>query len=334
MKYFTTVNDVHSVKDLVEDALHFKKDPSCFSNFGKNKTLGLIFLNPSLRTRLSTQKAAMNLGMNVMVMNLDKEGWALEFEDGAIMNGNKAEHIKDAAAVIGQYCDIVGIRCFPGLLSRQEDYSEKVLINFMKHCSIPVVSLESATLHPLQSLADLMTIQETWNKPSKPKVVLSWAPHVKALPQAVANSFSEWMVKSNVDFTITHPAGYELNEEYTKGATITTNQQKGLEGADYVYVKNWSSYMDYGQINCRDEAWMLTKEKLRATNQAKIMHCLPVRRNIEISDQLLDGPDSLTLLQASNRVYAAQAVLKKLIDYRIPEGGNVRVTMGKEKNLS
>ncbi|MFI5148354.1 MAG: N-acetylornithine carbamoyltransferase [Bacteroidia bacterium] len=314
MKYFTTVNDVANIDELIGQALAFKKDP--FSNplAGKNKTLGLIFLNPSLRTRLSTQKAALNLGMNVMVMNVDKEAWALEFAEGAVMNGSSVEHVKDAAAVMGQYCDIIGIRCFPGLADRALDYSEQVLLNFMKHCHIPVVSLESATLHPLQSLADLMTIQENWKQKRKPKVVLTWAPHIKALPQAVANSFSEWMCKAPVDFFITHPPGYELPEDFTTKATILPDQEEALKGADFVYVKNWSSYSDYGKILCSDPVWMLSPEKMSHTNKAAIMHCLPVRRNVELPDSLIDGPDSLILNQAANRLYAAQAVLKLMLD--------------------
>ena len=259
MKFFTTVNDVDNIEALVQEALMLKKNPYAFSQSGKNKTLGLIFMNPSLRTRLSTQKAGMNLGMNVMVMNIDKEGWAMEMEDGAIMNGASVEHIKDAAAVMGQYCDVIGIRCFSSLQNKEEDYSEKVLSKFMHHCKVPVISLESATLHPLQSLADLITITEQWQLKQKPKVVLTWAPHVKSLPQAVANSFSEWMCKSNVDYIITHPEEYELSDAYTKGAKIIFNQQEALHDADFVYVKNWSSYNDYGKILSTDSNWMLTK---------------------------------------------------------------------------
>jgi len=313
MKYFTTVNDVKDINELVDDSLLLKKNPHRFSSLGKNKTLGLIFLNPSLRTRLSTQKAALNLGMNVMVMNMNEEGWALEFEDGTIMNGNTVEHIRDAAAVMGLYCDIIGIRCFPGLVSREEDEKEKVLLSFMKYSKVPVVSLESSTLHPLQSLADLVSIRETWTGKRKPKVVLTWAPHIKALPQAVPNSFCEWMRKAEVEFVITHPPGYELNEDFTRGTPILHSQQQALEGADYVYVKNWSSYQEYGKILCRDQEWMLTHEKLKCTNKARVMHCLPVRRNLEVLDEVLDAPYSLVLLQASNRLFAAQAVLKKIL---------------------
>lgn len=313
MKHFTTVNDITSVDKMVQEALDLKHNPYLFSHLGKHKTIGLIFMNPSLRTRLSTQKAAMNLGMNVMVMNVDKEGWALEMEDGAVMNGSTVEHVKDAAAVMGQYCDIIGIRCFPTLKNKEEDYSENVLVKFMKYCKVPVISLESATLHPLQSLADVITIKENWKRKTKPKVILTWAPHIKPLPQAVANSFSEWMCKADVDFTIAHPEGYELCEDFTKGATITYNQQEALKNADFIYVKNWSAYIDYGKILCEDKCWMLTNEKLKASNNAKVMHCLPVRRNVELSDEVLDGPNSLVLQQAENRLFAAQAVIKKML---------------------
>ncbi|HEY6162619.1 MAG TPA: acetylornithine carbamoyltransferase [Bacteroidia bacterium] len=313
MKHFTTVNDVKDVELLVQEAIALKKDPLQFSTLGKNKTLGLIFMNPSLRTRMSTQRAALNLGMNVMVMNVDKDSWALELEDGAIMNGATVEHVKDAAAVMGQYCDIIGIRCFPALKDRESDYSEKVLIRFMKYCKIPVVSLESGTLHPLQSFADIITIRENWRSPSKPKVVLTWAPHIKPLPQAVANSFAEWMNHADVEFVITHPKGFELKEDYTKGAKIIYEQEKALKNADFVYVKNWSSYNDYGKIST-DASWMLTNEKLKITNDAKVMHCLPVRRNVELPDEVLDGENSLTLQQANNRLFAAQVVLKNMLE--------------------
>lgn len=314
MKHFTTVHDVFNIDQLVQEALNLKQNPYAFSELGKNKTLGLIFMNPSLRTRLSTQKAGMNLGMNVMVMNIDKEGWALELEDGAVMNGTTVEHIKDAAAVMGQYCDIIGIRSFPTLQNKKADYNEKVLLKFMEYCKVPIVSLESATLHPLQSLADLMTIKEQWTENRKPKVVLTWAPHIKALPQAVANSFSEWMLKADVDFEITHPEGYELCEDYTKGTKIFHNQEEALKNADFIYVKNWSTYTDYGKVINSDESWMLTQDKLKSTNNAKVMHCLPVRRNVELSDEILDSKNSLVIEQAQNRLFAAQAVLKNILE--------------------
>jgi N-succinyl-L-ornithine transcarbamylase len=313
MKNFISVKDVSNISALVKEALELKKKPFAFSELGKNKTLGLIFLNPSLRTRLSTQKAALNLGMNVMVMNMDKEGWALETQDGVIMNHNTVEHIREAAAVMGEYCDIIGVRSFPRLVDQHEDYSEDFFNKFIKYAGVPIVSLESATLHPLQSLADLVTIEETKTK-ARPKVVLTWAPHIKALPQAVANSFAEWMVKSDVEFVITHPEGYELAKEFTGNAPIEYNQDKALAGADYVYIKNWSSYEDYGKVLSMDSHWMLTNEKLKLTNNAQVMHCLPVRRGIELSDEILDGPNSLVIQEASNRVWAAQAVLKKMLE--------------------
>ncbi len=312
MKYFTTVHDIKSADALIKQALEIKSDPFLWNKLGRNKTLGLIFLNPSLRTRLSTQIAAQNLGMNVIVMNIDKEGWALEFEDGAVMNGNKVEHIKDAAAVLGTYCDIIGLRSFPSLQNKEQDYSEHILLQFMKHCKVPLISLESATLHPLQSLADAMTIYEK-KKKQRPKVVLSWAPHIKPLPQAVANSFSEWMNALDVEFVITHPEGYELKEDFTVNATRVYNQEEALHNADFVYVKNWSAYNEYGTIPPVKENWLLDQNKMRVTNNAHIMHCLPVRRNVELSDELLDSSVSLVQQQAENRVYAAQAVLKNIL---------------------
>jgi len=317
MKQFTSVKDVDAIGQLVQDALALKNNPYADQQLGKNKTLGLIFLNPSLRTRLSTQKAAINLGMSVMVMNMDKEGWALETQDGVVMNGGTVEHIREAAAVMGQYCDILGLRSFPKLVNREEDYNEDFFNKFIDYCGVPMVSLESATRHPLQSLADLVTITETWKGDKKPKVVLAWAPHIKALPQAVPNSFSEWMCKAQeegmVDFTIAHPAGYELNEDFTPGANITHNLDEALAGADYIYVKNWSSYQDYGKILPYPEGWMLTNDKLKTTNNGKVMHCLPVRRDLELSSEVLDGPHSIVIQEAGNRLWAAQAVLKDLL---------------------
>ncbi|PTX20322.1 N-succinyl-L-ornithine transcarbamylase [Pontibacter mucosus] len=314
MKKYTSVHDVSDLNQLVEEAQHLKANPYKYKTLGENKTLGLIFLNPSLRTRLSTQKAGQNLGMNVIVMNLDKEGWALETQEGAIMNGTTVEHIKEAAAVMGQYCDIIGIRSFPKLQNRDEDYNEELLNQFIQYTKKPIVSLESATRHPLQSLADLLTIKENAASGKRPKVVLSWAPHIKPIPQCVANSFAEWMGQADVELVITYPEGYELAEEFTQNATVTTNQQEALQGADFVYVKNWSSYTAYGKVLTDGEGWMLTNEKLQATNNAKVMHCLPVRRNVELSDEILDGPNSLVLEQANNRTYAAQAVLKRMLE--------------------
>ena len=312
MKQFTSVHDVTDINALVAEALQLKSDPYAFQELGKNKTIGLVFLNPSLRTRMSTQKAALNLGMNVMVLNIDKEGWALELQDGAVMNGTTVEHVREAAAVLGQYVDIIGVRSFPGLKDREEDYTEQVFNKFVEYCGVPIVSLESATRHPLQSLADLITITEL-KTADRPKVVLTWAPHIKPLPQAVPNSFAEWMCKADVDFVIAHPEGYELNEDFTNGASITHNQDEALAGADFIYVKNWSAYEPYGALVGSNPEWMLTNEKLQPTNNAKVMHCLPVRRNLELSDEILDGPNSIVIHEAGNRVWAAQAVLKQLL---------------------
>lgn len=314
MKQFTSVHDVTDINALVNEALQLKHDPYAHQQLGKNKTIGLVFLNPSLRTRMSTQKAALNLGMNAMVLNIDKEGWALELQDGAIMNGTSVEHVREAAAVLGQYVDLLGVRSFPGLKDRNEDYSEAIFNKFVEYCGVPVVSLESATRHPLQSLADLITITEL-KTVERPKVVLTWAPHIKPLPQAVPNSFAEWMCRADVDFVIAHPEGHALSEDFTQGATITHNQQEALAEADFIYVKNWSAYEPYGAVTGGNEDWMLTNEMLQQTNQAKVMHCLPVRRNLELSDEILDGPNSVVIHEAGNRVWAAQAVLKQLLEH-------------------
>lgn len=318
MKHFTSVHHVSSIKQFVNDALVLKSNPHAHSLLGKNKTLGLVFMNPSLRTRLSTQKAALNLGMNVMVMNMDKEGWALETQDGVVMNGTTVEHIREAAAVMGQYCDILGLRSFPKLVDREEDYNEEFFNKFVQFCNVPVVSLESATRHPLQSFADIITIRETWKGEGKPKVVLAWAPHIKALPQAVPNSFAEWMCKAQteemIDFTIAQPKGYELCQDFTQGANFSYNINEAITGADYIYVKNWSSYADYGKILETPSGWMMDNEKLKLTNNAKVMHCLPVRRGLELSAEILDGPNSLVINQAANRLWSAQAVLKAMLE--------------------
>lgn len=314
MKQFTSVNDVPNLERLVHEVQMLKQAPLSFHHIGKNKTIGIIFMNPSLRTRLSTQRAATNLGLNVMVLNAGQESWAMEFQEGVVMNGTKVEHVKDAAAIIGLYCDVVAIRCFPSLINRQEDYNEMVLSQFIKYCPVPVISLESATRHPLQSLADLVTIMEN-KKQVKPKVVLTWAPHIKPLPQAVANSFAEWMLAANIDLTITQPEGYELNENFSQGAKVVYDQTEALREADFIYVKNWSSYKDYGQMPGNGYAdWLLNEDKLKNVPKARIMHCLPVRRNVELADELLDGPRSLTLQQAENRLYAAQAVIKQILE--------------------
>lgn len=312
MRNFISVNDVNDLASLTKSALAYKKSPFVDKALGANKTLGLIFLNPSLRTRLSTQKAAQNLGMNVIVMNMDKEGWALETQDGVVMNHNTVEHVREAAAVMGQYCDIIGVRSFPRLVDRNEDYSEDFFNKFIKYSGVPIVSLESATRHPLQSFADLITIEE--HKPkAKPKVVLTWAPHIKSLPQAVPNSFAEWMNRADVDFVISHPEGYELADEFSGNAKIEYNQESALSEADFVYVKNWSSYKDYGKVITMDSRWMVDNAKLMHTNNAKVMHCLPVRRGVELADEILDGPSSLVIPEAGNRVWAAQAVLSTIL---------------------
>jgi N-succinyl-L-ornithine transcarbamylase len=314
MRNFISVQDVQDINTLVSAALEYKANPGKDNTLGKNKRIGCLFLNPSMRTRLSTQIAAQNLGMEAIVFNVGSEGWALEFEEEAIMSGNTVEHVKDAAPIMGKYFDIIAIRTFPSLKNREDDYSELYINQFIRYSGIPVVSLESATLHPLQSLTDVITIRETFDKKRRPKIVLTWAPHVKPLPQCVANSFAQWInAWGESEFVITHPEDYELDTQFSKGALITYNQDEALKDADFVYVKNWSTYNDYGRIYCNDPAWMLTNQKLELTNQAKIMHCLPVRRNVELSDEVLDGPNSIVTLEASNRVWAAQAVLSKIL---------------------
>ncbi len=315
MKQFISVHDVNNIDAIVQKALACKANPYSDKMLGTNKRIGCLFLNPSMRTRLSTQIAAQNLGMEAIVFNVGNEGWALEFEEEAIMSGTSVEHVKDAAPVFGKYFDILAIRTFPSLKNREDDYSELYIKQFIKYAGIPVVSLESSTLHPLQSLTDIVTITENYKDTArKPKIVLTWAPHVKPLPQCVANSFSQWVnAWGKADFVITHPEDYELSETFTKGATITHNQDEALKNADFVYVKNWSTFNDYGKIYESDPGWMLTNKKLKQTNNAKVMHCLPVRRNVELSDEILDGPASIVTQQASNRVWAAQAVLSEIL---------------------
>jgi N-succinyl-L-ornithine transcarbamylase len=314
MKNFISVADAGDINKLVRDAIEYKASPFKDKSLGANKRMGLLFLNPSMRTRLSTQIAAQNLGMEAIVFNVGQEGWMLEFEDEAIMSGSTVEHVKDAAPILGKYFDILGIRTFPSLKNKADDYSELFIKQFIKYAGIPVVSLESATLHPLQSLTDVITITETFKEKRKPKIVLTWAPHVKALPQCVANSFSQWInAWGGADFTVTHPEDYELDVAFTNGAKIVHNQNEALKDADFVYVKNWSTYTDYGRIYCNDPKWMLSNKKLQVTNNAKVMHCLPVRRNVELSDEILDGPNSIVTQQATNRVWAAQVVLRELL---------------------
>jgi len=312
MKHFFSVEDVQNLPELLKKALEIKSNPLADLHYGKNKTLGLIFFNPSLRTRMSSQKAAYNLGMNVITMNVGSDGWQLETEEGAIMNGGKAEHIKEAAMVMSAYCDVIGIRCFAGLEDKAEDDAEKVLMGFMKFATVPIINLESSTLHPLQSFADLITI-ESFKKVQKPKVVLTWAPHPKALPQAVPNSFAQWMNATDYDFVITHPNGYELDKKFAQNAVIEYNQDKALEGADFVYVKNWSALEPYGKILSQDLTWTISDDKMALTNNGKFMHCLPVRRNMIVNDSVIDGENALHIHQAANRVVSMQTILKQLI---------------------
>ena len=321
MKQFISVNDVSNIDVLVKKALVYKASPLKDKTLGENKRIGCLFLNPSMRTRLSTQIAAQNLGMDAIVFNVGQEGWALEFEEEAIMSGNTVEHVKDAAPILGKYFDILAIRTFPSLKNREDDYSELFIKQFIKYAGIPIVSLESATLHPLQSFTDIITISECLQnnkqkiKNDKPKIVLTWAPHVKPLPQCVANSFAQWVnAWGESDFVITHPKDYELDEQFTKGAKIIYDQEEALKDADFVYVKNWSTYNDYGKIYTNSPKWMLKKKRWQLTNNAKVMHCLPVRRNIELSDEILDGPMSIVTQQAGNRVWAAQSVLAEILN--------------------
>ena len=311
---YISIKNIDNLSQWVKDALKIKSNPLKNKKLGKNKTLGMLFFNPSLRTRLSTQKAAMNLGMDVIVMNFNSEGWTLEFQDGAVMNQGSSEHIKEAAAVVSQYCDIIAIRAFAGLVDKEKDNAETVISGFLKYASVPVVNMESATGHPMQSLADAITMAEHKTK-HRAKVVLSWAPHPRALPQAVPNSFVEMMQKQeDMDFVITHPEGYELNPEITKDSVIEYDQNKAFENADFIYTKNWSNYKEYGQITNSDPNWTVTAEKMALTNNAKFMHCLPVRRNVIVTDEVIDSENSIVIEQANNRTYAAQLVLQKILE--------------------
>jgi len=313
MTNFIKISDVGDLNKVVSEALLLKENPFKYAELGKQKTLGMLFFNPSLRTRLSTQKAALNLGMHVIVMNFNNEGWSLEFEGGSVMNGSKSEHIKEAAQVVSQYCDVLAVRAFAKLKNKAEDTQDKVLNGFLKYATIPLINMESATGHPLQALADAITIEE-YKPKYKPKVVLTWAPHPKALPHAVANSFIEMMQLQEVDFVITHPKDYELDTAITKNATIEYNQEKAFKNADFIYAKNWSAFNNYGQVLKTDTDWQINADKMKLTNQAKFMHCLPVRRNVVVSDVVLDSKASLVIQQANNRTYAAQIVLKKILE--------------------
>ncbi|RZJ71624.1 N-acetylornithine carbamoyltransferase [Flavobacterium sp.] len=312
MRHFTSVDDIQNLETLLDIAQMHKQNPFANEELGKRKTIGLLFFNPSLRTRLSTQKAASNLGMEAMVMNLDNEGWLLEFEDGVIMNGNKAEHIREAAQVVSQYCDILAVRSFPTLTDKQKDVSEQVISAFKKFASVPVISLEGSSEHPLQAVADALTIREFKTK-KRPKVVLTWAPHPKALPHSVPNSFAKIMKLSDVDFVIANPEGYDLDPKISDGVKIVRNQDKALENADFIYAKNWSSFEKYGQILSQDLSWTITADKMKLTDSAKFMHCLPVRRNMIVNDEVLDSASSIVIPQANNRTFATQAVLSEIL---------------------
>ncbi|GAB2561206.1 N-acetylornithine carbamoyltransferase [Spirosoma aerophilum] len=316
MTNFISLADVSNIDALIQSGLAAKANPFADQHLGKNKTIGLIFFNSSLRTRLSTQKAAQNLGMNVMIMNVGQDSWGLEMEEGVLMNGDKAEHVREAAAVMGRYCDMIGIRAFAELKDRDKDYREQVMHQFATYAGVPIVNLESATRHPLQSLADCITIDEA-KRVDRPKVVLTWLPHFKPLPQAVANSFCEWMnaraSAGKIDFVVTHPHGYELAPEFVGNAPVIYDQSEAFAGADFIYGKNWSSYTQYGQVLTQDPSWAVTMDDMNLTNNGKFMHCLPVRRNLKVSDAVLDSPQSLVVEQAANREWSAQAVLKEIL---------------------
>ena len=312
MKNFININNVKDYQGLIKESIEIKNNPYSFKKIGINKTLGLIFFNSSLRTRLSTLKAAKMLGLETIVMNFNNEGWEIEFEEKTIMSKNSAEHVKEAAQVISQYCDIIGIRAFAELKNKNHDESEIIINSFVKYGSVPIINLESSCAHPLQALADAITIEEHKNK-SNPKIVISWAPHPKSLPHAVANSFINMAKMSNYDLVITNPVGYDLNPKITKGINVTHNQEEAFKNADFIYAKNWSSYNDYGKILINNDKWMINKRKMEITNNAKFMHCLPVRRNVVVEDAVLDSNYSLVINQANNRTYAAQTILKKII---------------------
>lgn len=313
MRHFTSVNDIPDLRKALEVAFDVRKNPFAYSHLGRNKTMVLIFFNSSLRTRLSTQKAAMNLGMNTMVLNVNEDGWKMESELGVVMDGDKPEHLREAIPVIGEYCDIIGVRSFARFESREDDYQEKILNQFIEYAGVPVVSMEAATRHPLQSFADLMTIEELKTKP-RPKVVLTWAPHPRALPQAVPNSFVEWMRRADYELVVTHPEGYELAPEFMGGLKVEYDQRKAFEGADFIYAKNWASYTHYGQILSKDMSWTVDQPKMDLTSHAKFMHCLPVRRNMIVTDEVIDSPASVVVREAANREWSAQAVLRMILE--------------------
>lgn len=315
MKQFLKVEDIGDLKSALKEAFEVKKNRFGWQHLGKNKTLMMIFFNSSLRTRLSTQKAAMNLGMNVIVLDVKQGAWNLETERGVIMDGDKAEHLLEAVPVMGSYCDIIGVRSFAKFENKEDDYSEKIIQQFIKYSGRPVFSMEAATCHPLQAFADLITIEE-YKKKDRPKVVMSWAPHCRALPQAVPNSFAQWMNATDYDFVITQPHGYELAPQFVGNARIEYDQDKALEGADFVYAKNWSAYQDpnYGKILSRDMSWTISKEKMALTDNAYFMHCLPVRRNLIVTDDVIESPQSLVIPEAANREISAEVVLKRFLE--------------------
>lgn len=315
MKKFTCVDDIGPLDKALADAAEIKRDRFAFTELGKNKTLLMLFFNSSLRTRLSTQKAAMNLGMNVMVLDVNQGAWKLETERGVIMDGDKAEHLLEAIPVMGSYCDIIGVRSFAGLKDKREDYEERVIEQFIKYSGRPVFSMEAATRHPLQSFADLITIEEFKTK-ERPKVVMTWAPHPRALPQAVPNSFAEWMNATDYDFVITHPRGYELDPKFVGKAVVEYDQRRAFEGADFIYAKNWSAYADpnYGKVLSTDRDWTVDAEKMALTDNAFFMHCLPVRRNMIVTDDVIESDRSIVIPEAANREISAQTVLKRMLE--------------------
>lgn len=315
MKTYTNVKDLGNLEQAVKEAIEIKKNRFGYKHLGQDKTLLMVFFNSSLRTRLSTQKAGMNLGMNTMVLDVNQGAWKLETERGVVMDGDKSEHLLEAIPVMGCYCDIIGVRAFAQFENKEDDYQEKILNQFIKYSGRPVFSMEAATSHPLQAFADLITIEE-YKKTDRPKVVLTWAPHPKALPQAVPNSFADFMNEANVDFVITHPHGYELDSKFVRGAKVEYNQNKALAGADFVYAKNWAAYTDpnYGKILSKDRSWTVTAEKMALTNNAYFMHCLPVRRNMIVSDDVIESPQSIVIPEAANREISAQTVIKRMLE--------------------
>lgn len=314
MNSYTNVFDLGNLKNAVQEALEIKKNRFAYKQLGENKTLLMVFFNSSLRTRLSTQKAGMNLGMNTMVLDINQGAWKLETERGVIMDGDKPEHILEAIPVMAGYCDIIGVRAFAQFESKEFDYNETILNQFIAHSGKPVFSMEGATSHPLQAFADLITIEE-YKRTARPKVVLTWAPHPRALPQAVPNSFADFMNEADVDFVITHPEGYELSEQFVRGARVEYDQMKAFEGADFIYAKNWACYQDpnYGKILSTDRSWTVSERQMAVTNNAYFMHCLPVRRNMIVSDAVIDSPQSIVIPQAGNREISAQTVIKRMI---------------------